>query len=115
MPQKPRPCRIQVKLSAEEYAHLATEAATLGMTKSAMVRDALRKTVSEAGAPVAATTELARTEALELLAVAARNGSITAAAVLSRELRIEPIERRPKAVTTVAVSDLPPGALRVVK
>ena len=114
MPQKPRPRRIQVKLSPEEYAHLATKAAALGLTKSATVRDALRKATSEAGAP-APTTELARSEALELLAAAARDGSITAAAVLARELRIEPVEQRPTVVAPVTVGSLPPGALRVVR
>src|SRR5262245_29782131 len=106
MPQKPRPRRVQVKLSADEHAQLAAKAARLGVTKSARVRGALRK---------ATKPELVRTEALELLATAARNGSISAAAVLARELRIEPVEQRPTAVARVTVGDLPPGALRVVR
>jgi len=113
MPQKPRPRRVQVKLSDEEYSQLAASAAMLGTTKAAIVRDALTKTSSDGPRPVPG--EPSRNEALELLAAAARDGSVTAATALARELRIEPVKPPPTVVGTVKLRDLPSDALRVVK
>ena len=80
-----------------------------------VVRDALRKATGDGGTSVRG--ELTRVEALDLLAAAARDGSVTAATVLARELRIGPLDadRPPTVVGTVKVRDLPPDALRLVE
>lgn len=114
MPRKARPHRVTVKLDADEYAALGARAATLGKTKSQVVRDALRSTPDGEVTPA---TSLTRAEALGLLAEQARAGSAVAAAAFARELRLEPVEADQPPATTgfVRLRDLPPGALRVVE
>jgi Mobilization protein NikA len=114
MPQRRRPYRLQVKLSSDEHDALAARAAEAGVSKSQLVRSALRTALADQATPAEALT---RTEALELLAAQAREGSSIAAAALARELRLEPIESSEPAVSVgvVKLADLPPGVLRAVK
>lgn len=90
MAQRPRPCRVQVKLNRDEYATLAAKAAELGVSRSTLVRDAIR-TYGRA-----ATGELTRMDALELLATAARDGSVPALIALERTLRLAPLQTEPR-------------------
>jgi Ribbon-helix-helix protein, copG family len=115
MPQRRRPNRVEVKLDDAEHAALAAKAAAAGMTRSQVVRDALRTALADDTS--AQTGEMSRREALELLARAARDGSVGAAEAVARELRLRPVEAdRPPATTgTVRLRDLPPAALHLVE
>jgi hypothetical protein len=110
MAPKPRPLRLQVKLTDEEHEQLSAQAAALGKTRSAFVRDALRKAAEhETTVPSTVT----RTDALGLLASAVEEGSVTAMVALERALRLQPVEapvhRRRGRVT---VADLTPDELQ---
>jgi hypothetical protein len=82
MPQKPRPHRVQVKLDVDEYEALATRATKLGVSRSSIVRDALRN------ASTRPAREPTHDEALELLATVARAGNVAAMIALERALRL---------------------------
>jgi hypothetical protein len=115
MPHRLRPHRIQVKLDEDEYTALVREATARDTTKSQVVRDAIRAVAGKDRAlPICG---LARPEALTLLAAAARDGSVTAATVLARELRLEPVEPElpPTMTGSVRLHDLPSGALRLIE
>ena len=103
MSQKARPYRVQVRLDQAEYDALAEGAAAVGVSRSAFVRDAIRTTRTPDAA--AAT----RVEVLDLLAEAARDGSVSAMTVLARELRLQPVEPEvadDEAETLAPVSEL---------
>jgi Ribbon-helix-helix protein, copG family len=118
MPQRPRPHRLHVRLSREEHDQLSARAVALGKTRSALIRDALRKaTTEETTEDATPPGTVTRTNALAMLAAAAEQGSVTAMVALERALRLEPLAEplAPVMPGEVKLSDLPPGVLRAVK
>jgi hypothetical protein len=89
MPQRSRPCRLQVKLDRDEYAALIAKATELGVSRSTLVRDAIRTYGKTA------TRDLTRAQALELLGTAARDGSVPAQIAFERALRLAPLQTEP--------------------
>ena len=81
MSRRPRPRRVQVKLSQLEFEQLDARATAVGVTRSAFVRQALRE-VGDEGPPVGRVAVLDRL---------ARDGSTAALIALSRELRLAPV------------------------
>jgi hypothetical protein len=92
---------VQVKLDQDEYDALAVKAGDMGLSRSALVREAVRTyaMTEEQGEP-------SRVEALELLAIAARAGSVPAQIALERALRLAPLEVEAPPEETVEVDEL---------
>jgi hypothetical protein len=103
MPRRPLPRRIEVKLSESEYAQLAERAATLGLSRSALVRSSLRMTAGRD--PAAGDGRLCRRDVLALLALRAEDGSVPAAIALARELRVGPLEQPAPAVPVLSAEE----------
>jgi Ribbon-helix-helix protein, copG family len=100
MAPRPRPRRLSVKLTDQEYNALEARVAAEGTTKAAVVRAAIASPRARG-----AGAGLTHDEALGLLSDAAKRGLITAMIALEPALRLAPV----KPGEPTAEQPVPPG------